>query len=370
MRRAQGRRLLAVAAVLAALGAPRTLAQDDRPTRRVKDPALQAGINAAIEKGIAYLKTIQREDGSWVYDAKTRRGGPRDATGGLTALVLYALAASGVPAGDVAIGAGLRWASKHEAPYRAGAAYGTYSASLLILALTRIDARRHKRRIVRLAERLVESQRDNDMWTYKLEEKRTSAREERPPGRGPRRPSAAGDNSNSQYAVLALWAAEALAGCKVPRKTWLRIQDFYGRTQGGDGTWGYRPATRGRATMTAAGLVSYVYATAALMGGVEALPMARRDPIARRGLRAFVRQRAPDWSNYYLVYSIERVGTVLARPGKDWYTEGARVLVGAQQDDGSWQGDRHGDRKHAYETALALLFLSRATVHSITPGGH
>ncbi len=363
MRRAHGRRLFAVAAVLAAVGAPRTLAQDDRPTRRVKDPALQAGINAAIEKGVAYLKAIQREDGSWVYDAKTRRGGPGDATGGLTALALYALAASGVPDGDAAIRAGLRWVSKHEAPYRAGAAYGTYSASLLVLALTRIDARKHKRHITRLAERLVEAQLSSDMWTYELKGKKTSARDERP-----RRPTGAGDNSNSQFAVLALWAAEAIAGFKVPRMTWLRIQDFYGRTQNGDGTWGYRPATRGRATMNAAGLVSYVYATAALMGGIEALPMARRDPIARRGLRAFVRQRL-DWANYYLVYSIERVGTVLARPEKDWYVEGARILVRVQQDDGSWRGDRHGDRRHAYDTALALLFLSRATVYSVTPGG-
>jgi hypothetical protein len=54
------------------------------------------------------------------------------------------------------------------------------------------------------------------------------------------------------------------------------------------------------------------------------------------------------------------VGTVLALDPEDWYVEGARQLVEAQGRDGGWAADaRAGNRQ--YDTALALLFLTRAT---------
>jgi len=122
--------------------------------------------------------------------------------------------------------------------------------------------------------------------------------------------------------------------------------------------------------MDAAGLVSYVYATAALLGGREALDAARRSPVARKGVRLFHGPWGWNFGNYYFVYALERVGTVLALPLEDWYLEGARILVRNQHADGSWRAmSRQGDDQHAYETALALLFLSRATARSITPGG-
>ena len=76
------------------------------------------------------------------------------------------------------------------------------------------------------------------------------------------------------------------------------------------------------------------------------------------------------FEDYYFVYSLERVGTVLAQPTEEWYIFGARKLVAAQKTDGRWQSRRGGDEKDAYGTSLALLFLNRATVRSITPGAH
>ena len=103
------------------------------------------------------------------------------------------------------------------------AASATYCVSLYALALTRIDADRHKAKIHDLARRLVRGQRDNGMWSYRLNAH----------GRG------GGDNSNTQFAVVALWAAYSLADFEVPATTWRRILDLYGKTQARSGGWGY-----------------------------------------------------------------------------------------------------------------------------------
>jgi len=46
--------------------------------------------------------------------------------------------------------------------------------------------------------------------------------------------------------------------------------------------------------------------------------------------------------------------------GRDWYQEGAELLVEQQRDDGSWQAI-------GWSNCYALLFLQRASLHSITP---
>jgi len=346
---------------------PVARASDDRPDRQA-DPKLQVQINRAIDRGVAYLRKTQGKQGRWLYP----RGG---GTGGLTALALYALAASRVAADDPAIVKGLAWTEKHRQDFQEGGAYGTYSASLLVLALTRIDPKAHKERIDILAERIWRSQLGSDMWTYSLRaQKRTGTKKKKKKKKDSKRPRGnwlgGGDNSNTQFAVLALWAAYALADAEVPPQTWQRIHDFYRRTQTANGGWTYTPARGGgpgRPTMTAAGLVSYVYASAALNGGVPALPQARRTPVAQAGVKALFGQRS-DFDNYYFVYSLERVGTVMALPEKDWYFDGARKLIKKQMKDGRWEGRMwHGDADRTYETSLALLFLSRATRYFVGP---
>jgi len=349
---------------------PALRAADDRP-QRIADAELQKRINAAIDRGVAYLKRVQNKDGSWDYTMGDGPGprrrefpGAADASGGLTALALYALAASGVPAGDGTIDRGRRWTEKNTRPFKAGATFGTYSASLLVLALTRIDARKHEKRIRKLAVRIVKGQRKSNMWTYGLAGGG---------GRLANGPLADGDNSNSQFAVLALWAARTLAKAKVPASTWRRVQGFYKKTQLKNGGWAYTPPTGSpmlgsSASMNAAGLVSFVYATAALGGS---LPEARKHEVARRGLAA-VRKAFKNYGDYYFVYALERVGTVLGLPAKEWYFEGARELLRRQRDDGRWASVMrvgHGDQKQVYQTSLALLFLSRATRFIVTTKG-
>jgi hypothetical protein len=332
-------------------------AGDDRPERRVADPKLQSAINKAVDRGVEYLRSRQQQKGQWLY------GGQNEVmSGGMTALSLYALAASGVRRDDPAIRRGLDWVERHPLPYGPGSSHGTYCASLLVLALTRINARIHRHRIHELADRLAASQLESDMWTYGLRRGRATS-EKKKSNRRKRREYVPGDNSNSQFAILALWSAQTLAGWEAPRGTWLRVLEFYARTQNADGSWSYTSQRNmgGSLSMTAAGLVSCVYAEAALHGGYEGLPLARGSVWAQKGLTAFRKfARSSFYSNYYAVYSAERVGTVLDLPVHEWYEPGARELVRAQNQDGSWQGQ-------PYQTALALLFLSRATRASITP---
>jgi hypothetical protein len=86
--------------------------------------------------------------------------------------------------------------------------------------------------------------------------------------------------------------------------------------------------------------------------------------------------RGGTWFDYYFVYSVERVGTVLDLDIATWYVPGAQWLVERQGADGSWGGgvgwgrameQKTNDRiQTPYETSLALLFLTRATRQLVT----
>jgi len=390
--------LTATVVLLSILAAP-VRAGDDRPARWVRDPLLRKRIDKAIAAGIDYLRGIQMSDGRWTYHNRPvpntpgrlnrpgraptprtprapspgRRTNPTSTTkerdAGLTALALYALAASGVPRNDPSIVKGLAWIGHHPRAYDTASSLGTYSTSLLILALTRIDPVEHGSAIRTLADRLVKAQSGGGLWSYGLRPPREH-KFPRVDGRGRN----VGDNSNTQFAALALWAAHSLAGHNAPRATWIRLERLYRRSQVHDGSWPYRlptatpglasPRQSGTSTMTAAGLVSYIYAAAALDGRETALHRARSSPQIKGGYRAFSRfLKKTDWTNFYLVYSIERVGTVVGLRDLSWYETGCEKLCDAQQDGGRFKDPgRYGDGRHAYATSLALLFLGRGTL--------
>jgi hypothetical protein len=67
----------------------------------------------------------------------------------------------------------------------------------------------------------------------------------------------------------------------------------------------------------------------------------------------------PGWIFEYL-WAIERYGGLTGQSelaGRDWYTEGAELLVGLQAKDGAWG-------RHTEDICFALLFLRRATLSS------
>ncbi len=311
-------------------------------------------IDRAIDRGAAWLEAAQKPDGSWKRDL------------GTTSLAALALFHSGAKPGERVLRKAV--SALH---LRLGRP-DTYGASTAVMALATLDPVKYRASITRLVRLLERAQCRNGQWSYRL----------RAGGR-------AGDNSNTQFALLALWYARR-AGVKVDRAVFARSLTFFERTQSeADGGWGYSEKERARSygSMTATGLAVLVIAK----GGARGLNLA--DPRVRRGMRLkraaawiadhFSVQRNPKanfklgagmrgtrkdvkdsfWKHYWL-WSLERAATLAGRErfGKhDWYAEGARHLLETQRDDGSWVGS---EAPHL-ATSFALLFLTRSTRRAV-----
>jgi hypothetical protein len=190
------------------------------------------------------------------------------------------------------------------------------------------------------------------------------------------------DNSNTQFALLALWAARR-HGVPVGRTLRLAARRFE-RSQRPDGTWDYHypagglgGAGRGTRAMTAVGLLAL-----ALRDGVEGRPGPRR-PDAERlvvaGLAALSREidlptgqmeRRVPLPGFFFLWSVERVGVLYGLPtlaDRDWYRWGAEALVTNQTERGDWRLSAHPRDLDpggiaCVRTAFALLFLKRSNL--------
>jgi hypothetical protein len=119
-------------------------------------------------------------------------------------------------------------------------------------------------------------------------------------------------------------------------------------------------------------------------GGVAAVAIldyvlsrdARKDPVALGGMvwiaRNFsvqenvgpteVEEGKPNAHLHYYLAALERMSMLLGVErigGRDWYQEGARVLLEKQEEDGSWLQSEPGCA--TWDTCFAILFLSRST---------
>ena len=201
---------------------------------------------------------------------------------------------------------------------------------------------------------------------------------ELPPGDGT-------DNSNTQFAILGVWAA-GRHGVPNQRTLALLVKRFT-RSQNGDGTWGYSFGTNGRMfgspAMTCSGLLGLavghgLVATAGASGRAT-----DKDPAIKKALTTLSnnigkamplgggRRRVNRFGiNFYFLWSLERVGVLfnLARiGGKDWYAWGAGELVDSQRENGSWEGGGYPGATPITNTCFALLFLKRVNLtHDLT----
>jgi hypothetical protein len=202
------------------------------------------------------------------------------------------------------------------------------------------------------------------------------------------------DNSNTQFATLALWAARR-RGLPVDRALALVVQRFR-TSQDRDGNWDYYYHRGGRSSnrtsMTGAGLLGL-----AVGHGLVAptLPGERReaarDPDVEKGLKAFavhIGKQDPHRlvphehsGGLYYLWTVERVGVLFSLrriDGKDWYGWGSDLLVKHQARDGSWHLGGYYQSTRLIDTAFALLFLRRAdlatdlskSVEFLTAGKH
>jgi VWFA-related protein len=295
---------------------------------------------------------------------------------GMTALAGLALLENGAAADDPAI-----LGAKQAVERLAVRSNQTYDLALAILFLARQGPRGKgsgDELLPLLASRL-EGGGPGGSWTYTV-----PMRDDPPPvasgreGRLLRRAGArrerqaeagwVGDNSNTQFALLGLWAAGRTA---FDADGALELIDGHFRsTQQEDGGWGYRRGEPSRRpAMSCAGLMGL--AMAAARPGLAERQTARArgaalaaDPAFQAALRAVARDARlmDEHSDIYYLWSLERVCVALGLrllDGFDWYARGARLLLDQQRPDGSWPRGRWGEYP---STCLSLLFLRKANL--------
>ena len=355
-------------------------------------------VNKSIDRGVAWLKEKQREDGTWKAHGNYRIG--------TTALAVFTLLACGVPAEDESVDRALAWLFKQE-PKR------TYEQATCLMAVDRAYmpaeelARMQAGKPVTSYVRRLPA--DRMAWARRV----AAALEKNASGGGgswgypsPSTSALRFDSSNTQYAVLGLRAARHL-GYEVSERTWLGVirhcQEVRQRRgpKGSvsvvrEGTAIPNEATADQIGVAKVPLVSgFAYATidghdhvsaSMTCAGITMLLIARHELVAMKSKKFakvekdvaamlggawawldvhWAMDRNPmhpthNWYWYYL-YSLERAA-VLDRVkrvgGKDWYFEGAMQLVHRQGEKGDWN-DPGGSATPP--TCFGLLFLKRGT---------
>ncbi len=311
-------------------------------------------VRSAIKGGVDYLKHAQAANGTWPDYVNN--------PGGVTALCTLALLTAGEPPDSDAMARAISYV-------RGLAAEKTYVVALQTMVLCMAEPQKDLLIIRRNVKWLEDSQNQEGpkkgSWSYS------------PEIRG-------GDNSNSQFAMLALHEAERV-GVPVSERTWKLAKQYWLGVQNGDGSWDYFPL-HSTGSMTCAGITSLVMAEDRLNAGdaeivdgaLQCCSDHKEDAAAaaiERGLtwlgNNFSVQSNPGspsaWMMYYL-YGLERVGRMTShrffyrRDGQryDWYRMGCEVLLARQdQLEHFWKGDDHIEANPQISTSFALLFLAK-----------
>ncbi len=313
-------------------------------------------VERAIKDGVRYLKSAQRGDGSWA-DAD------KDARSGMTSLVTLAL----LTAGEKPSSPEVRKAIEFLHGSSPDDLRNTYSIALQTMVYAMADPVRDQFRIAANVAWLENAQiKANDpipwpgSWSY------NETKRGRP-----------GDNSNSQYALLALYAASE-AGATVKPEVWARAREYWEHSQKADGSWAYHPdSSNATASMTCAGLSSLIISGLSRFQDQEYL---RGDTIVDCGKGGVNKriQNALNWlalhfqvgQNYgngqqwrfYYLYGLERAGRMAGvrfLGQYDWYRQGAEKLVHEQDRlAGFWRGALTEDDP-VLATSFAILFLAK-----------
>ncbi|HKB01184.1 MAG TPA: DUF4159 domain-containing protein [Gemmataceae bacterium] len=341
---------------------------------RAEEPLVRK-VRAALDKGIDYLKTQQKDQGgnvNWENDTLHLLQ-----PGGSSCLAMLALLTAGVPADDQAVKRGMPYIRELEPKH-------TYVVGLQTMVLAELGDTKDQFRIQRNVNWLIDAAITRggklgqggklEGWSYSTA------------GAGNR-----ADNSNTQYALLGLWAGKQ-AGATIDKPVWEAIAEYYRTTQTKSGQdkngqpaagWTYAHGERGNPTltMTAAGVCGLYIAAQELADNQQELNdetgvaakcgVYPEDDVLAKGMRWLAQEFR--FSNpphtFYNVYGIERVGRLSGQRfigDHDWYREGCELLTGvknspglAQKPGGEWQIKQAIDDFPVISTSFALLFLAK-----------
>jgi hypothetical protein len=364
--------------------------------KRTKE--FQKKVDASIDLGVAWLRTLQRPDGSFSIPALRMFHVHGSDSLGPTALGVYALRACGAGFADPDVARGLQWLrERYDGMRKTKSGLDNYGVSLTVLAL---EAHWNGSETTEAGKGPYD---DGDMVVRRripdadLAWLRELARwlEEAQTGDGgfsywsPAGKNRTCDNSNAQYSLLALKAARRCGVEVRPEVFWKGAEYFldcqerkgpeagryenagvdedgYGsgkpRVVGKDFSrgWGYVQGAPATGSMTAGGISSLVICRSELLKvasfAKKLEPQVQkgiRDGIAWLGVNFSVTSnpgpaQAPAikelWHHYYL-YGLERAGVMAGVPWMgphDWYGEGVHHLLDGQRDNGSWHSSSIG----------------------------
>jgi hypothetical protein len=194
----------------------------------------------------------------------------------------------------------------------------------------------------------------------------------------PLTPSAS-DNSNTQFALLALWTARR-HGVPVDAALLAADERFRGLQQA-HGKWGYdlNQPPHNYGSMTAVGLIGLAVGLGVKAEWQPAVAKRAKadpdDPVIRKGLEQLAAyigtpvkgpdEPGPPGKDLYFMWALERTAMLYGLDtisGKDWYGWGAQLLLAKQQEDGSWFNGGYPFSAKPLDTCFALLFLKRSNL--------
>jgi hypothetical protein len=368
----------------------------------------QNKIDDMVTKAVAFLKKKQLPDGTWPF--QSGHGGPKE----MAAFAGMTLLECGVKPNDPAIVKAAK-VVRDNVP----SLIQTYGISMALLFLDRLGDSADTELIQQLAARLVAGQLGGGGWGYNCRalakdeqaelltllkdlgvEKLAEYRKLNPQKKQPPkllalpvlqdidRPAPKGfdgaDNSNTQFAMLALWAARRR---HLPLDRPLHhVVHRFRTTQTPQGSWNYHSNSSTNPagtvpTMTCPGLIALAMGYGLNPPTTKGTPL--NDEAIARGLThlaAHIDKKPPKNPKdkkgastpkealpmMYFLWSVERVAVLYNLPkimDKDWYMWGMNLLLSHQRPDGSWQPSISiGYRSDILDTCFALLFLQRANL--------
>ena len=321
-------------------------------------------VKKAIDKGMHRLLEAQNADGSWEPYGPGPGG---DYQVGSSAIAVYALLEGGAGAENPKIKDALNWLASHDTNY-------TYELGLRcnVWLLADKKAPKYRANLEKDMQALIDLC-NNGGYGYGgpratggggiiIKGKTGSGNSKPKPAPGWGNTIGYGDNSNSQYGLLGVWAAARDEKIEdIPQTYWQLVLTHWLNGQFEDGGWGYSANTGSRrsqvgaatGTMTCAGIASvlvcednlnsddYLHCKAGQSAGAKS---------AQAGLdwleKNFEKTTGAGWVGSglgYYYYGVERVG--LASGMKcfgsiDWYNTLCTKVLATQGEDGAWSGAR------------------------------